>query len=292
MNIISASRRTDIPAWYGDWFMNRIEAGEASYRNPFSNAIHKVSLKVEDVITFVFWTKNVAPFTSRLKQLLEMGYKAYFQYTVTGFGGVLESGVPSWRKTVKSFKDLSDLLGSEAVRWRYDPIVIAPGYNRDFHLNNFETILSSLEGYTKVCHISFVQFYKKTVQNFKTLSDSIGASPSDPDDEDKISLALELKDMAVSRGITLQSCCYPMLNMAGIDQGACVDSDLVLSLRPDLGPLRLKPNPTRKGCRCCDSRDIGGYDTCIGGCIYCYATQNHDTARKKHSAHRPEDSFL
>ncbi|MBU0753680.1 MAG: DUF1848 domain-containing protein [Planctomycetes bacterium] len=288
MNIISASRRTDLPARYGAWFMNRIDAGFADYRNPFGGQIHRVDLRPEEVAAFVFWTKNALDFTSTLRWLLARSYKAYFQYTLTGFGKPLEPGVPPAPRVVKNFKEISDLLGPSFVRWRYDPIVMAPGFENDFHLKNFESLARRLKGFTRVCHISFVQFYRKTDRRIKNLIEEQGLLVRDPEPEEKIELATRLSGIAESYGIRLVSCCMPILTEAGIPAGSCVDVDLIRKLRPDLSEPSFKPRPSREGCRCVESRDIGAYDTCLGGCVYCYATQNPAIAQRRADEHDPE----
>lgn len=292
MNIISASRRTDIPAWYGPWLANRVRAGSASYRNPFGGTIHEVSLKLEDVIAWVFWTKNARPFLPTLQEILDLGYKACFQYTITGYGKVLEPSVPPPNRVVDDFKAVSDLIGPEFTRWRYDPVVVGNGFERDFHLKNFERLAARLEGFTHACHISFVQYYKKTLRNFARIEEEHGFTARDPEDDEKIELARELHEMAWAHDIRLISCCYPRLESAGLKAGRCVDPDLIRALRPDLPDLKLKARPTREGCGCVKSRDIGAYDTCLCGCTYCYATQKIETARKRADSHDPESELL
>jgi hypothetical protein len=292
MNVISASRRTDIPAWYGSWFMERIKAGRAAYRNPFGGTLHEVSLKPEDVTALIFWTKNAGPFLSRVEELVGRGYATGFLYTLTGYGSLLEPGIPAPRKGVKSFLALSDLLGPERVRWRYDPIVYGRGFEKDFHLRRFADLAARLEGRTHVCHISFVQFYKKTIRRFTELEQSRGVALTDPEDEVKIELARELKALGASRGIRVVSCCYPLLAGAGVEAGRCVDPDWIASMRPDRKDLALKSKPTRESCGCVESRDIGAYDSCLGGCVYCYATQKPETAQRKFDGHDPRARTL
>ena len=122
-----------------------------------------------------------------------------FQYSLTGYGTLLEAGVPSWRMGVKNFKDITQLLGPERVRWRYDPILLGKGFDRDFHLKNFSTLAARLEGHTRICHISFVQFYKKTIQRFAGLEERAGLILIDPEEDEKICLARELLSIAASR---------------------------------------------------------------------------------------------
>jgi len=292
MNVISASRRTDIPAWYGSWLQKRLEAGSASYRNPFGGRVHTVSLKPADVIAFVFWTRNALPFLPVLENLLERGYRAAFQYTVTGYGPPLEGNAPAEAEALEGLERISDIVGPDAVRWRYDPIAVSGALNRGFHLNNFDRLLRRIEGKTTVCHTSFVQFYRKTRRRLALLASTAGQTFRDPDDEEKISLARELKEMAAARGVELVSCCYPLLERAGVSAGSCVDPGLIGRLRPDLAGLKLKPGPSRDGCRCAASRDIGAYNTCLHACAYCYATDGVESARAAHARHDPEGETL
>ncbi|MFH1999626.1 MAG: DUF1848 domain-containing protein [Planctomycetota bacterium] len=292
MNIISASRRTDIPARYGPWLMNRIRAGSASYRNPFGGTIHQVSLRPEEVIAWVFWTKNAKPFVPCLQELLACRYKACFQYTINGYGPVLEPGVPPAGRVIENFKKISALLGPSFTRWRYDPVVMGHGYDRDFHVKNFSRLAGRLEGHTRVCHTSFVQYYQKTVRHFDRLTQEQGLTVFDPEEHEKTGLAAELRDIASSHGIQLVSCCYPLLQEAGIEAGRCIDPELIRMLRPDLQNLSLKARPTREGCGCAESRDIGAYDTCLHGCVYCYATQKIETARRRAESHDPDSETL
>jgi hypothetical protein len=292
MNVISASRRTDLPAWYGDWFMNRIRAGFAVYRNPFGGQEHRVSLGQAEVIAFVFWTRNPLPFLPHLERLLSLGYRACFQFTVTGYGSPLEAGVPPWPRAVKSFESVARLLGPRHVRWRYDPILVGGGFTPDFHRKNFSHLASRLEGLTEACHISFVQFYRKTRRNLDELEERSGIRIADPEETVKTELAVELRSIAASRGIRLLSCCTPVLDRAGVEQGACVDAGWIRALRPDLPDLRLKIRPSRKGCLCAESRDIGAYDTCLGGCVYCYANQHPLAARRRFAEQDPDSERL
>lgn len=292
MQIVSASRRTDIPAWYGTWFMNRIRAGRASYKNPFGGTVHTVSLRPEDVAVFLFWTRDPGPFLPHLDTLLSMGYKAAFQFTITGYGPPLEGRVLPPRRAVRRFKELSDRLGPRFTRWRYDPILLAPGFEEPFHLKNFSSLAAAIEGYTDTCHVSFVQFYQKTRRNLETLGGERGVVFEEPEEERKIALAASIAEIAAAHGIRLVSCCYPSLARAGIPEGACVDPELVYALRPDLPRGLFKPRPTRPGCRCVESRDIGAYDTCLGGCLYCYATANRAVAHARHRDHDPDGECL
>jgi len=274
MNIISASRRTDIPAWYGEWFLNRLRAGYAVYRNPFGGQYHRVSVRPDDVIAFVFWTRNALPFLPILDRHVRPLYRSIFLYTINGYGPPLEPHAHDQAESIAGFERISELLGPDSVHWRYDPIVLSERMTRDDHLRAFEETARKLEGKTSVCHTSFVQFYKKTSRRLNRLAEETGDDYGDRADGEKIALAEELKDQAAARGIELVSCCAPLLDRAGLRRGRCIDPALIARLRPDLADLNLKPRPTREGCGCAASRDIGAYNTCRSGCVYCYATDS------------------
>ncbi len=292
MNIISASRRTDIPAWYGEWFSNRLREGYAVYRNPFGGQNHRVSILPEDVIAFVFWTRNASPFVPVLDKQVRRRYRSVVLYTVNGYGPPFEPPAHDRADVLAGFERVSDLLGPDAVRWRYDPILLSDRMNRDAHLRAFENLARRLEGKTHLCHTSFVQFYRKTSRTLSRLAKETNDVCRDPTDDEKIALARDLKDLAASRGIELVSCSAVLLDEAGIERGRCVDPDLIARLRPDLPGMKLKTRPTREGCRCAASRDIGAYNTCQAGCVYCYATDDSRRARRALENHDPEAKSL
>ena len=162
MLIISASRRTDIPAFYSDWFMNRIREGYYMKVNPFNrHQTKRVSLLREDVDAICFWTKNSKPMNSSIPDLVNMGYNVLFQYTLNDYPKDIEPGMPKLGSRIDEFRFLSDLIGPEKVIWRYDPIVLSNKTNVDFHIERFTYIAEQLSGYTNRAIISFQDFYKK-----------------------------------------------------------------------------------------------------------------------------------
>ncbi len=163
--IISASRKTDIPAFYSEWFMNRIKDGVVYSRNPFNiNQISKIPLNPEVVDCIVFWTKNPIPMISCLDELKEFNY--YFQFTLTGYGKDVETDVPDKKKElIPAFIELAKKIGPQKVIWRYDPIAINERYTAEYHLKAFGDIAEALNGSTEKCVISFVDFYQKTQKN-------------------------------------------------------------------------------------------------------------------------------
>ena len=171
--IISASRRTDIPTYYSEWFFNRIEEGYALVRNPMNaHQISKISLRPDVVDGIVFWTKNPTPMMTKLDRLKDYTY--YFQFTLNAYGQDVEASIPSKNNVIiPAFQKLSDMIGPEKVIWRYDPIFLNETYTFEYHIHYFEELAKRLSPYTKKCTISFLDFYRNTE---KTLLDFLSKS--------------------------------------------------------------------------------------------------------------------
>lgn len=266
--IISASRRTDIPAFYSDWFLERIKEGFVLIRNPLNiHQISKVKL-TQDVVDFiVFWTKNPEPMIKELDKLKNYNY--YFQFTLNSYWQDLEENVPNKGKhLISTFKKLSDKIGKEKVIWRYDPILINEKYNRDYHIENFEKLAKHLSGYTEKCTISFIDLYKKTEKNLKEFN------IIQFDDNAIRKLAKEILDIAQQYNLKLDTCAEKVdLEDLGIKHAHCIDADLMERLTNYRYSLEKDKNQ-RKECGCVESIDIGAYNTCQNGCKYCYANYN------------------
>jgi len=273
--IISASRRTDIPAFYSDWFIKRMQEGFVLVRNPMNpHQVSSVSLKREDVDCIVFWTKNPEDMLPKLDRL--DGYPFYFQFTLNPYGQELEPGVPRKAQVIDIFKRLSDRIGKERVIWRYDPIILNNTMDISWHEQYFDVLAGSLFGYTTKCIISFVDYYRKLDKTFK----AIGIA--ELYDNQKQELAAGFSAMARKYGLKLETCAEEIdLSDMGIGHARCIDPELIQKLTG----VKLKDekdNNQRKLCGCAPSVDIGMYDTCRHGCIYCYA--NHSKASAKRNA--------
>jgi hypothetical protein len=288
--IISVSRRTDIPASYGDWFMGRIKDGLAGVLNPFGGKRYLVPLRPEDVVCFVFWSKDFTPFLDNLKILDTLGYKFYFNYTITGLPNAFESNVQKGR-AIGSLKELSRLYSPRRINWRFDPIIISSICDRDFWLQAFEGFAAELEGYVERCYLSFVVNYGKVVRNFAEFQKTHDLKIYDPTDDFKIGLANDLADIAGNHGIQMYSCCGDYLVNKQIKKAHCIDGRIIDELfSPAISTYNDKP--TRKECGCTESSDIGTYDTCPHGCVYCYANMNKPKARAVFENHDPASAFL
>ncbi|MEP5700340.1 MAG: DUF1848 family protein, partial [Sneathiella sp.] len=188
MAIISASYKTDIPAFYGDWFENRMKAGYVDVRNPFNNRLSRISLHPDDIEGFVFWTRNIGPFLPRIANLIGGGFPFYVQYTITGYPRLLESSVPDREISLDRFKEIASRYGPRSAIWRYDPIVMSSVTPENFHLETFEHLSSELRGATDEVVVSFVQFYRKTKKNLAALQRTEDLSVFDPTLEQKKAL--------------------------------------------------------------------------------------------------------
>ena len=290
-NIISASRRTDIPALYGSWFLTRINAGFVGVINPFSGKKRLVSLKSEDVSCIVFWSKNFTPFLDNLQILNKMGYKFMFHYTITGLPAIFENNLGNKESAIKSLLTLSDMYSPEVISWRYDPIIISSATDYDWHIKNFKTLASTFKGKVQRCYISFVLLnYVKVKRNIERFEAENKIKVYNPAVKEKIKLANELADIALDNGIQLYSCCGDYLIGDKIKRASCIDGVLIQELF-NFENFSHHRRPTRKGCGCSYSVDIGSYDTCNHGCVYCYANRNKELAQGRYLDH-DEDSAL
>jgi DNA repair photolyase len=290
--IISASRRTDIPAFYADWFANRLRAGFLMTRNPFNaHQVKRVSLARRDVEAIIFWTRNANPLLPHLPLLDGMGHAYYFQYTITGYPRALEKSVPRPQTAVDTFRRLADLIGPERMVWRYDPILLSNLVGTDEHKRLFEKIAGLLQGSTRRVTISFADFYRKTERNLKAVE---GLRTEDAlDDRAALSdLAAFMARVAAENGLEIQTCSERLdLAELGIGHGKCVDDGLLhraFGIKAD----GAKDKGQREECGCVKSVDIGAYNTCLHGCAYCYATFNGGLAARNHAAHDQESPFL
>ena len=282
--IISASRRTDIPSYYSDWLFNRIKEGFLYVRNPMNiHQISEISLSPNVVDGIVFWTKNPQPMMHRLSELKEYSY--YFQFTLTGYGKDVETNVPSKNDIViPAFQKLSSQIGKERVVWRYDPILFNEKYTMEYHVKYFRLLADKLSDYTEKCTVSFLDFYKNTQRNIAPL----GIMPPSPGQVDEI-MGL-LSAIAREHGIYIDTCAEEVeLDKFGIGHARCIDKERferIGNYRLDVG----KDKNQRTVCGCMASIDIGTYNTCKNGCLYCYANYSKksvDTNSSKHNPHSP-----
>ncbi len=266
--IINTGQRTDIPAFYAEWFSNRLRDGIVCVRNPFHPSQvsrYRLDPSVVDVIGFC--TKNPAPLFPYMDLLAPYGQ--FWFVTITPYGRDIEPNVPDKHRLLEDFKRLSGLVGSSAVAWRYDPIFLTDRYTADYHLRAFEQMASALEGYTAVAVISFIDLYPKVRRNFPEAREVPG--------EQRLALGKELIRIAASHGMTVKPCAEgDELAPYGADCGGCTRiSDYERAIGKRLNAPKKKG--ARAACACHLSCDIGAYNSCRHLCRYCYA--NADAAR-------------
>lgn len=269
--ILSVSRRTDIPNYYSEWFLNRIKEGYLYVRNPMNvHQISKIILSPEVVDCIVFWTKNPEPLLSRLDEL--EAYHYYFQFTLTGFGKDIEYNVPHKRKCViPTFQKLSRKIGKEKVIWRYDPIIFTDKYTPEYHLKAFERIAKELHGYTSKCVISFVDIYAKNRKNMKELKSF------SPAESDLTAFAREIALIAGDNDIKVATCAEKVdLSSCGIEHNCCIDKELLEQITGCKIQAEKDKNQ-REECGCIESIEVGTYNTCKNGCRYCYANYSRES---------------
>jgi len=284
--IISASRRTDIPAFYTPWLLRRLQQGHALVRNPVNTRlVYHVPMTGENTRCIVLWTKNPAPLLDRLGELEDFGIPFYFLFTLTGYGPELERNLPDKREILRTFLALARRLGPERVVWRYDPILFTSEYSPSAHLKRFGELCRELGGSTRRCMVSFLTMYNKCKRNLASFQLIELAA------EEKAALAAEMNRLAAGQGIELSSCASEEFVEAGVPAGKCVDDQLIsrISGRELRGR---KDRSQRSACRCVESVDIGAYDTCVHHCLYCYANSNYENALRRRGLHDPQSPLL
>ena len=294
--IISASRRTDIPAFYAEWFMHRIREGYCAVPNPFNrNQVARVSLLPEEVDVIVFWTRNPRPLLPHLAELDRRGYRYYFQYTLLDNPRPIDPQSPPVETAIKTFRDLAGMVGPERVIWRYDPIVLSERTPPAFHLQAHARIAEALRGCTRRNVISIVDIYRKAQKRLGQLrAQGIAVAEIKPDAMTPAvgDLLRQLAGTAHANSMEITSCAEESdLQPYGIEPGKCVDDDYIARTFGLRLPAKKDPSQ-RAACGCVASKDIGMYDSCLFGCQYCYATSSFDTAWRNHAEHDPQSPSL
>ncbi|MGH2486939.1 MAG: DUF1848 domain-containing protein, partial [Ktedonobacterales bacterium] len=305
--IISASYKTDIATFYGEWFMNRLRAGSCQMVNPYGRQVYTVNLKRkldddgrEGVDGFVFWTKNIGPFMRHLPEIRRLGYPFVVQHTINGYPRQLESRVVNYDRAVANMLALAREYGPKVAVWRYDPILISSLTSPEWHRENFARLANGLRGATDEVVISFAQVYKKAERNMDLAANR--ARPSFTwrehkafayDDErlDKAhALVRDLAESADANGMRLTVCSQVRFHVDGVGPAHCIEAERLEEIAGTA--IRAKVKGNRSECACSASRDIGDYDTCPHGCVYCYAVTDRNKALGRYRQHDPASEFL
>ncbi len=290
MTIISASYRTDIPAFYATWFVKRLQAGACCVLNPYGGRVHEVPLTRETVDGFVFWTRNAAPFLAAFDEVRARGFPFVVHYTITGYPRALEPAVVPAERAVTTIEELARRYGQRAVVWRYDPVLATSLTPPEWHIEQFEALSARLVGVVDEVVLSFAHVYAKTRANTESAARRHGFTWRDPEPEEKTGLLGRLAAIARDRGLTASLCSQPDLLSPGLEPARCIDAARLSDLAGRSIAARTKGN--RPGCLCAESRDIGAYDSCPHGCAYCYAVASPARARAHYRDHDPTGACL
>lgn len=281
--ILNTGNRTDIPAFFSDWFFNRIQEGYVCVRNPyFPNQVTKYHLDPHVIDIICFCTKNPKPMLSRLDLIKD--YKQFWFVTITPYNQSIEPHVPNKNEIIRSFIELSKKVGNHCIGWRYDPIFLNDYYTIDYHLHIFEKMCQKLSSYTHQCVISFIDLYQKTKKNFKEVQEV--------SEEDQIYLCQKFVEIGKRYHIEIYTCHEnEALKTTGVHTSGCMNQQII---EKAIGcSLKLpKINEARQGCRCLLNNDIGVYNTCLHGCLYCYANYDRSTVLNNYKRHNKKSPFL
>ena len=326
--IISASRSTDIPAFYAKWFFNRLAKGYCMWYNPFNQKPMYISFKNCKVI--VFWTKNPAPIIPYLPELDKRGIHYYFQVTLNDYEKEgFEPNVPSVAERIETFKKLSTLIGMEKVIWRFDPLIVTPQLTPRMLLTKIWHIGNELKGYTDKLVFSFVDVkaYRKVQNNlvketsYYTKDNVEKAEMNEAQRTEVVEGLVKLRDIWKQNGWSLElaTCAEEVdLEEYGIEHNRCVDGELMKRIFADdkelvyylhtgklpekdmfgeIPPVPqevkdLKDKGQRKICGCMISKDIGMYNTCRHFCVYCYANTSKEAVLKNKDKHNDESESI
>ena len=281
--IISASYKTDIPAFYGGWFSRRLKAGSVTVANPYGGPARMVSLEPDAIDGFVFWTRNAAPFSGALERINGAGYPFVMHYTITGYPRALDLATPPAEAAIADFQALSRLWGARRLIWRYDPVLISSITPKAWHLANFQALAKALSGATDEVVLSFTQIYRKTRGNLKRAAEAGNFTWDEPIDAEKQALLADLAAIANHHGMTASLCGQADLLAGGLIEARCIDAERLSEFAGH--EISAGKRSHRKDCACAASIDIGGYDTCPHGCAYCYGVQSRKKAKDALAAH-------
>ncbi len=284
--IINTGMRTDIPAFYHEWLINRIKEGFVLVRNPYNpSQVTRYSLSPEVVDLIAFCTKNPAPMIPHMEALKPYGQ--YWFVTITPYGKDIEPNVPDKLKVMEDFKRLSDTVGVDSVGWRYDPIFVDDKHCVEWHIEQFEHMAEALSGYTKTCVISFIDIYKKVERNFPAAREVFK--------KDRLTIGKAFIEISKKHDITIRPCAEGNdLEIYGADCSGCMTVktfETALHVRLDV-PKNRNRNQRNGECACLLGTDVGAYDTCGHLCRYCYANTNPSLVKENMKKHDPNSPFL
>ncbi|MCR5219227.1 DUF1848 domain-containing protein [Treponema sp.] len=282
--IINTGGRTDLVHFYSKWLLERFRQGFVYVRNPmYPEKLTKYTLSPDTVDCVIFCSKNYEPILPHLEEITSR-FNTYFFYTITAYGKDIEKNIPDIDKSIDTLIKLERIAGKKRIAWRYDPVLLNKKYTVQQHLITFEHMTARLHQHVDTCIFSFVQLYKKLEQNFPQLE----AVPQDAREE----LAKGFGKIAAKYRMKIKICADKTdYSHWGIQREGCVTLD-ILGKSNDLDFRPLKHTGMRSNCLCIKSNDIGAYDTCPGGCLYCYANTDHKLAEENFRKHKDNSPIL
>ena len=281
--ILQTGMRTDIPAFYSKWFLNRIREGYCLVRNPYNlSAVTKYRINPQVVDLIAFCTKNPAPMLPFMDMLKPYGQ--YWFVTITPYGKEIEPNVPDKVKVIEDFRILSNMVGVASIGWRYDPIFITEKYSLDFHLQAFEKMAKELSGYTHTCVISFIDLYTTVSCNFP--------QAREVNQIERIKIGAAFAEIGKKYAITIKACAEgDELKAYGVDCDGCLTQktyETALHTKLNIP----KKQGQRRECACFFGNDIGAYNSCRHLCKYCYANADEKAVWEHSKRHNPDSPFL
>ncbi len=280
--IINTGSRTDIPAFFHKWFLNRIDEGFVCTRNPYNADIYKYPLDSKIIDCLCFCTKNPKPLLKNMDKLDR--FNQFWFVTINPYEKDIEVNVPNSYKVMKYFKELSEHLGVNKISWRYDPIFITEKYSIDYHIDKFEEMASELADYTNDCTISFIDLYQKVLRNFPMAKEVTI--------DEQMMIGENFSKIANEYDIQMKTCVEgTLLDQFGFDSRGCMTQSVIEkaignNLKIPKGKYRIRE------CDCIFGRDIGAYNTCMHGCKYCYANSNMKLVKMNQKLHNPDSPLL
>lgn len=274
--IVSASYRTDIPAFWGDWFRARLAAGVAEVRNPYGGPPATVRLTVDAADGFVFWTRNAVRFLPVLKELAAAGRPFVVSYTAIGYPRAIDRSVPAIEESVGAMAEIARRHGRRSVVWRYDPVLWTSHTDGAWHERQFARLARRLGSTVDEVVLSSASIYAKSARNLAARAVEHGFEWRDPPDDEKRALLSRLAGIAADEGLRPTLCSQPHLLAPGLAPARCIDVERLGDVAGR--PIAARTRGNRPGCLCAESRDIGAYDSCAQGCAYCYAVGNQRRA--------------
>lgn len=282
--ILNTGCRTDIPAFYSDWFYGRIKAGFVMTRNPYRpEQVLKYRLDPDVVDVICFCTKNPGPMLGRLSAL--DAFRQFWFVTVTPYGREIEPHVPPKTEVLETVSALSAAVGRERVGWRYDPVFITERYSVEYHIRAFRSMAERLCGRVSFCVVSFIDLYEKTRRHFPQAK---AVTPAE-----QRQLICEFVRIGQEYRIPIRTCCEnPALAACGADVSGCMTAEVLEAATGCRLVIPKAKKSPRAACDCLLGADIGSYNTCPHGCVYCYANADRRTVERNVRLHNPDSPFL